>query len=300
MDFPNEIQNTCSIIKENRVTLLIRNDFKEKLLKQGILDPLGLISNPVNAGTTYKGRGLLPTLPINHSCGERMVAKQSLRGGLLRFLNRELFWQGNRPFKEMIVSTQLLSKGIKTTEILAAAKQHVFGPLYRNFIFSKEISGSIDLSGLFNRLTKKSAQERFRKKREVIKALARAIFTMHNQGIYHSDLHLKNILICHNDVSAEPDVYIIDFDKALLKERLSTKEKLDNLFRFNRSLEKYKFQGGQITRTDQVRLLKEYIRYDSHISDIINKKYSRYLRFLKVRRFMWTLLGFFVQTTPSP
>ncbi len=291
MDYSNEIPNNCSIIKENRLTLLIRNDCKEKLLKQGILDPQGLISTATTTGITYEGRGLLPTLPIKESNGEIMVAKQSLRGGLLRLVNRDLFWQGNRPFREMIANTLILSKGIKTTEILAAAKLKVWGPLYRTFLFSKEISESKDLSVLFNGLRPKSPQERLKKKNQVLKAIARSIFAMHNQGIYHADLHLKNILIRQNDVSDEPEVYIIDFDKARLKERLSPKEKIDNLLRFNRSLEKYKFQGGIVTRTDQVRILKEYVKYDSQIIDIINFYYKKYLRFVRLRKLKWALLG---------
>ena len=291
MGYSNEIPNNCSVITKNRVTLLIRNDFKEKLLKQGILDPQSLISTAAKEGIAYKGRGLLPTVLIKESDGERMVAKQSLRGGLLRFLNRDLFWNGNRPFKEMIANTHILSKGIKTPVILAAAKLRVLGPLYRTFLFSKEISEAIDLTGLFNGLKQKTPQERLTKKKQLIKAIARSIFTMHSQGIYHSDLHLKNILIRQNDVSVEPEVYIIDFDKALLKERLSAKEKIDNLLRLNRSLEKYKFQGGVITRTDQVRLIKEYIKYETHLIDNIDNYYKNYLRFLKFRKLKWKFLG---------
>jgi tRNA A-37 threonylcarbamoyl transferase component Bud32 len=291
MDYSNKIPSNCSIIKEKRLTLLIRNDYKEKLLKQGLMDPQRLIATASKAGTTYKGRGLLPTVPIKEGGSKRMVAKQSLRGGLLRFINRDLFWQGNRPFKEMLVNTQILSKGIKTTEILAAAKFKVLGPLYRTFLFSKEISECKNLSDLFNELKQKSPRERLKEKKEVIKAVARSIFAMHNQGIYHSDLNLKNILICQNDAAAEPEVHIIDFDKARLKESLSPKEKTDNLFRFNRSLEKYKLQAGVITRTDQVRILKEYIRYDTQLNNIIKIKYKNYLRFVKLRKVKWTLLG---------
>jgi hypothetical protein len=291
MDYSNETPNNCSTIKENRLTLLIRNDCKEKLLKQGLMDPQRLIETASKAGTPYKGRGLLPTVPIEEGDSKRMVAKQSLRGGLLRFINRDLFWRGNRPFKEMVVNTQILSKGIKTTEILAAGKLKVLGPLYRTFLFSKEIPESKNLSDLFNGLKQKSPQERFKEKKEVIKAVARSIFSMHNQGIYHSDLNLKNILICQNDVATEPEVYIIDFDKARLKERLSSKEKIDNLFRFHRSLEKYKFQTRVITRTDQARILIEYIRYDSQLNDIIRLKYKNYLRFVKLRKVKWALIG---------
>ena len=74
-----------------------------------------------------------------------MVAKLCLRGGLLRFFNREIFWGGNRPFKEMIANIQILTRGIQTSQILAAAKQKMIGPLYKHFIFSLELNDCIDL-----------------------------------------------------------------------------------------------------------------------------------------------------------
>ena len=39
-------------------------------------------------------------------------------------------------FREMIANTHILKKGIKTTELLAAAHYKVFGPLYRTYLFS--------------------------------------------------------------------------------------------------------------------------------------------------------------------
>ena len=66
-------------------------------------------------------------------------------------------------------------------------------------------------------------------------------------------------------------IYIIDFDKAILKGTLSPREKIKNLLRFNRSLEKYKLQGGMITRTDQQRLLNEYFNYDEQAFVFYNK-----------------------------
>jgi hypothetical protein len=291
MDYLSEIPQNCTLIRATRLTLLIRNDFKEKLLKQGILEPDRLITRAVNEGAAYTGRGLLPTVLICEEAGERMVAKQSLRGGLVRFINRDLFLNGDRPFEEMIANTKILSVGIKTTEILAAAKLKVLGPFYRNYLFSKEIPESIDLSGLFNSLKKRSPQERFKKKKRIIKALAHSIFKMHRQGIYHSDLHLKNILVRQNVVSSEPDIYIIDFDKVRLHKNLSPREKIENLLRFNRSLEKYKFMGGDITRTDQARFFKYYFKYEPQLYERFGLYYKKYHRFVKLRKLKWALLG---------
>lgn len=290
--FPaSKIPTNCSLIAEGNLTLLIRNDFKERLLRQGILNPQRLISTAPREVKQFEGRGLLPSLPIQESSGERMVAKLCLRGGLLRFFNKDLFWGGNRPLKEMIANTQILSKDIRTTEILAAAKQKVIGPLYRNFLFSLELTDCIDLINFFNRLKDASPEKRFVQKQHLFQAIARSFFTMHSKGIYHSDLHLKNILISYEDESRASVIYIIDFDKAILKGTLSPREKIKNLLRFNRSLEKYKLQGGMITRTDQQRLLNEYFSYDGQAFVYYNKYKNIFSRLMKLRRFIWTLLG---------
>ena len=219
-----------------------------------------------------------------------MVAKRCLRGGLLRFFNNDMFWGGNRPLKEMIANTQILSKGVQTTEILAAAKQKVLGPLYRNFVFSLELKQCIDLIKYFDGLKEQPSQQRFKQKQHLFQAIARSFVTMHSNGIYHRDLHLKNILISSTNTSSAPEIYIIDFDKAILKGTLSPREKINNLLRFTRSMEKYKHKEGGITRRDEQRLLNEYFKYDKQAYVLYSKNRMRYFRYMKLRKFKWTLL----------
>jgi tRNA A-37 threonylcarbamoyl transferase component Bud32 len=114
---------------------------------------------------------------------------------------------------------------------------------------------------------------------------------MHSEGIYHSDLHIKNILIKQKD-SAKPQIYIIDFDKTDIKDTLTPKQKAKNLLRFNRSIEKYRLKGGTITRTDQLRFLKEYFKLDIDVSNIYRINSGRYLTLLKLRILKWRFLNF--------
>ena len=291
------IPENCSLIAKGKLTLLIRNDYKDRLFRQGILNPQRLISTAPREEKQFEGRGLLPSIPIQENNGKRMVAKLCLRGGLLQLFNRDIFWGGNRPLKEMIANTQILSRGIRTTEILAAAKERVVGPLYRNFVFSLELTDCVDLINFFEGLKKQSPEKRFEQKKYLFQAIARSLATMHSKGIYHSDLHLKNILISQKDSSSRSDIYIIDFDKAILKGTLSPEEKINNLRRFNRSMEKYKLQGGLISRTDQSRLLKHYFNYNKELYVLYDKYRNRYYRFMKLRRFIWRVLA--VVQTPS-
>ena len=122
---------------------------------------------------------------------------------------------------------------------------------------------------------------------------------MHRAGIYHQDLHLKNILICPQENFSLPKVYIIDFDKAILKKKLSPQEKINNLLRFNRSIEKYKLQGGIITRTDQMRLFKEYFKDNSELLVLFKKYLTKYKKVLNLRRVKWNILGYTLKPPES-
>lgn len=282
-----KLPKTCSIIEDGNISLLVKNDFKEKLLNQGILNPERLMERiPYLSKNSFKGRGTLPSILIQDSNHERMVAKRCLRGGLLRFLNRDTFWGGNRPFNEMIANTTIMEKGIMTAEIIAALKRKWFGPVYRAYLFSKEIPECIDLTRYFDGLKQKSSEQRLKAKRYLFQAIADAFVKMHSEGIYHSDLHMKNILV-KQKADAKPEIYIIDFDKTDIKENLTPKQKVKNLLRFNRSIEKYRLKGGTVTRTDQMRMFKEYFKLDLDVFNIYRINRNRYIALLKLRILKW-------------
>lgn len=285
-----ELPKSCSLVEDGNVTILIRNEFKEKLLKQGISHPKQLIANTSHSPKHFKGRGSLPSILIQESNGKRMLIKHCMRGGLVRFLTKDIFWGGNRPFNEMIINTKIQQKNIKTTEIIAAAKHKIIGPLHRVYLFSKEIPECVDLITYFNGLRQKSYEQRFKEKKYLFQSIARAVFKMHSEDIYHSDLHLKNILIRQRDDDI-PEVYIIDFDKADIKEKLTPREKVKNLLRFNRSIEKYKLKGGAITRADQMRFFKEYFKKDKEIADLFEINKKRYITLLRLRKLKWNFFN---------
>lgn len=286
-----EVPKTCRLFENGNVTILIKNEFKEKLLKQGIAHPQQLMANASQIPKYFKGRSSLPSILIHESNGERMVVKHCMRGGLIRFLLKDIFWGSSRPFYEMAINTKILQNDIKTTEIIAVVKQNIFGPLYRAYLFSKELPECSDLITYCNGLKQKPSEQRFKVKKYLFRSIARAFTKMHSEGIYHSDLHLKNILIRKKDDDI-PEIYIIDFDKADIKEKLSTKAKVKNLLRFNRSIEKYKLKGGPITRTDQMRFFKEYFKNDNEVFNLINNNRNRYILYLKLRTLKWNLLNF--------
>jgi hypothetical protein len=56
-------------------------------------------------------------------------------------------------------------------------------------------------------------------------------------------------------------------------------------------MEKYKLQGGLVSRTDQRRLLKYYFNYSVDVSVFFGKYKKLYFWLMKLRRFKWTILG---------
>lgn len=279
-----------SLIDEHGVAILIKDRYKLQLLKKGIYNPLRLIAEGSSTHPgRFRGRGPLTTITLEEENGVRLLGKQCMRGGLIRHISTDIFWAGNRPFEEMIANHTILERGIKTSEIIAAVRQQIFGPFYRGYLFSLEIPGCTDLVTYFNGLKGHAPVQRYRAKQHIFEAVAHALSTMHARGIYHGDLHLKNVLIRTGASAGLPEVYLIDFDKAVIKARLSPREKIRNFLRFNRSIEKYRFYGGGITGTDQLKLCRTYLRGNEDLEQLLGEAVKRSRTLLRLRRVAWRI-----------
>jgi tRNA A-37 threonylcarbamoyl transferase component Bud32 len=186
----------------------------------------------------------------------------------------------SRPFRELWLTDQALKKGIATAEIVAACHTEVFWWFHRGHLISKEITNGRDLMSYLKRLQGSLPAEKIAEKRNVIVAVAKAIRKMHDTGIFHADLNLKNIVIQIDEVAGIRS-YLIDFDKSVMKQRLSERRRRQNLMRLNRSVEKAKRQGLPLTRTDSLRFIRAYYQEETGtLGDIVrdlNKQYGRHI-----------------------
>jgi serine/threonine protein kinase len=187
-----------------------------------------------------------------------------------------------------------MERGIKTAEVIAALKETLWGPFYRSYLVSLELPGCIDLRSYLDLLKERTLQQRFRAKAGIFEAVARAFTAMHRSGIYHRDLHLKNVLLREGNAHKAPEVYIIDFDRAVLKAKLRPGEKLNNLMRFNRSIEKYRVVSGTVTRGDQMKLCRAYLAENGDTARLLPRAVQRYRVTTSLRRLKW---GFRARTT---
>jgi hypothetical protein len=190
------------IADEQGNRLIVRQD------RLGVIDISVITRHYIQNDTRYIGRG--PLYAVKLDDGDIALIRAYWHGGLLRNVTRNSFitWPP-RPFRELTITEELRRRGIRTVEVYGACVKHVWGPVYQGWLVTRELSGSQDLwsalSGEFVQRAGLSA---------TLKAVATTLSSLHREGVYHSDLNLKNLL-----VRLEPEgvaAYIIDFDKAKL------------------------------------------------------------------------------------
>jgi len=264
-----------------RTTLLVRDKYKHQVLNQEEIFQ-GKIREEVSPEfSLLKGRNLIPCIPIKGST-ERMIIKHYEHGGLFRKITRDIFFGDSRPFRELAILKAASQKGLQVPEVLAARVSRIFGPLHKGEIICKEIPDSANLLEYLERLNEKSMKEKIYWKREIIDSLAEAIRKMHSSGIYHADLNIKNILI--QNVGEKIRVYLLDFDRSKIKDRLTLRDRLNNLARFNRSCQKW---GAPITSTDKLRLFLSYFKGDRLIESNPRKHIRKCSRLHWGHRIYW-------------
>lgn len=275
------IPPSFSLIKKGRVFILLEGGYKEALLKQGIDDLRTFLNKKGRISYYHKGRSLHPCIPLED--GKRMVLRQYSHGGPLRAITRNLYFFGARSFRELALAEEIRSCGIPTIPPIGAIHHRIFYPFYQAYFLSLEVPQAIDLIQYFNEFGAHPSRESLSLKRKTIRSAGLLIRQFHKAGFFHSDLQLKNILV------AGDQLLLIDFDRSYRKSNLSIRKRIKNLFRLNRSVEKWKRLGLPITWTDRWRFFLAYVGDDKTIRETMEKALPTYpLRFL-FYRFGWAI-----------
>jgi 3-deoxy-D-manno-octulosonic acid kinase len=269
------------LIKKGRAAIALHERYRDCLLSQGIGDPDKLLSSAATLPAP-SGRGSVPSLPVSGFPGERMMARRYLRGGLMRFINRDLYLDAERSFRELAITVDAARSGIPTVEVLAAVSIKAAGPLYRCFLFTRELAGCLDLPAyLSGRARADSFSEN---KQAVLERAAAAVRLMHDRGFFHADLNMKNILA---DTARPENLYIIDWDKSQRFDLLSDSRRTANLVRFCRSMIKLAGKGVPVYEEDTERFLHAY-RDEKKF--VLNCR-DQLRRSVSVRKNFWKVLG---------
>ena len=130
--------------------------------------------------------------------------------------------------------------------------------------------------------------------------MAKAVKEMHDAGIYHADLHLKNILV-QSAPGGKDIVYIIDLDKSRQYEEISLHKRMRNIMRLDRSVEKMirnnkdvfcQRSSFPISKTDKLRFLKEYLKTDNKSEKPLRYYLQSYKTSHNLHRLWWSVWDF--------
>jgi tRNA A-37 threonylcarbamoyl transferase component Bud32 len=249
--------------------VLIRPEWKEALLE----DLLGGFSRIPAGERKSHAHGRAAHFSYLSPRG-RIFVRNAVRGGLLGALLRGLYLGIARPLRELRAATAARKAGVGVPELLAVRATRVCGIFWRFTVVAREIPGASNLLVLAASLPPA-------RKRELIDRVADEMRRLHEAGVYHADLTLKNILL------SEGSVYIIDLDKALLPGRRSGDLDAMNLARLNRSVVKLLGLHGAVTRADKLRFLRRYLGGRERIRELARTCSQG----LWAHRLWWSLSG---------
>ena len=144
------------------------------------------------------------------------IMRRYRRGGAVRFVLRESYFLVNRPLRELRVHHEAYAKGLPVPVPLGVMWEQR-GPYVRGAIATQRI----DAETLLDALQRPDTEAELR-------AAGAAVRAMHDAGLYHADLQVRNVLV------AGDEAYIIDLDNG--RWRVMTRSRrLRNLQRLQRS-----------------------------------------------------------------
>lgn len=229
--------------ERERRSVLVRPEWRDALLDDLFAD---FATVPPSARKVYSHGRVQHFSYRPERAPARVFVRRAARGGAIGALLRGLYAGTERPLVELRAAARARDAGVGVPDPVAVLADRVVGPFCRLTVVSREVEGGADLLSLAGSLDPRA-------KRDLIRRVADEMRRLHEAGVYHSDLTLKNVLV------AGPSVYILDLDKARLPGRREPALDVANLSRLNRSVEKLFGGRGPITRTDKLRFLRRYL-----------------------------------------
>lgn len=210
--------------------------------------------------------------------GRAIVCRQYLHGGWLRGITGGVFFSEGRALREFEVTAYLQEKGFPVVSPVAyvVEKRPVSMRLYFLSVF---LGGSCDLVAY-------SASAGKRQRLRMSKKLAAALFEMGRFGVYHPDLHLRNVLVKENG-----ELVFLDFDKACRK-GVGPGDYERMFWRLDRFVRKYgTLFGRPVDDMERMMFLRTYERLSGeHIIDLMKEKRPKMERSSRLGWFIDRLL----------
>jgi len=236
--------------KPDGSTVILKNKYKDMLQKEVIpyiKDPDG------KAEKINKGRGVIFRFSLADNELKNVIVRQNKRGGLFGKIIGSAGCSKSRAFNEVVNNNAAFEKGLAVPEMLGLYINPKSIGNYGVFIITKEIVGTKDLPDYLEGFDRTD----YAKKGKLLESLLDTIKGFHDEGFYHPDLNMTNLLAREDD--GKINTWIVDFDKVTHKDSLSYKQRRSNLIRLTRSLVKLRLDKF-ISASDRLRFINMYLK----------------------------------------
>ncbi len=242
---------------------------------------LGLKGEAPPSDGAAEGRGRYVRYPLGED--RRGILKHYRHGGMTAGLFGDLFFGFRRPFREFLLSQRARKAGIPTSTLLAARVQAVFKLFYRGDVLLLEIPSALDAGALM-----KNPPPAGRERNRMLRAAAVAVRRMHDGGLLHADLNLKNLLLQPGE--GEPAAYVVDLDLSSFRRGpLETAERAGNLLRLGRSF--LKAGGDRLQASIPRRFLAAYTAGERPLRRRLRAQLRTYPLAYHLHRLGWRMRG---------
>jgi len=227
MDDPaiQSLVGTHQVSCSGPVRLAVRRDWVAALPLRDMLAGAPIRSWGQPLPHDYIGRASIDVLD---TAAGALVAKALTRGGVLGPLLPDRFVNWRRPWAEALLAEQLSARGCPTPPVVVVRSTAGPGGLHRLELATARVEGAVDLLEAL----RSQADPR------PLAALAgRTLRKLHDAGLRHRDLQVKNLLVRGDGAPVEL-AWVIDLDRCRLGQALGQEPRLASLTRFTRSLVK--------------------------------------------------------------
>ena len=192
----------------------------------------------------HEGRAGIRILDV---AGTKLVCRKYSHGGLFRAFTRDLFFSARRSTQEVEVMLRLKQDGFPVITPFATITES--GTLRKRLYLCTLLEeGATDLLEYLKRSEKKA-------RLRVVRRFAELLWELERAGVYHPDLHLKNVVLTPGG-----KMLFLDFDKAS-RRPIGKKQAESMLWRIARYVDKMQRQGDlRIDDRERALFLRTYER----------------------------------------
>jgi 3-deoxy-D-manno-octulosonic acid kinase len=234
------------------------------------------------ARAPQRGRGAAPSIPVRRDL--HMILRRYRHGGLLAQLTGAVYLGPQRALSELRVTAGAETLGAPVPHVLCLVLWPVAGPLWSAVIGTQEERDAVDLLETARRCPAPA------RRLELARQTGRAIRRLHDAGVEHRDLQLRNILAV--GAGDAPRIVVVDLDKALYHPQggVPVRRRAGNLGRLTRSVVKNGLWEAQVGPSEASAFLEGYLEGDARLRDALRGWVARERLKLRLHRLRYRWL----------